>query len=76
MKTTGEDYPCGPCYLPLECSNCGTIITEENVVEEECNYGCEICDYWEADKMDFGTVITTNSPNNETFTIDMSKKKD
>ena len=45
MKKTGENYPCGPCELPLECSECGTIITEENVENEECGNGCEICDY-------------------------------
>ena len=38
---------------------------------------CEICDYWEVDKMDFETVITaTNIPWDETFTVDMSKKDD
>ncbi len=37
---------------------------------------CEICDWWEADKMDFMAVITTNAPEGETFTIDMSKKED
>jgi len=45
MLKTGEDYPCGPCYLPLECSKCGTIITEENVNNEQCSTDCELCDY-------------------------------
>ena len=45
MQKTGEDYPCGPCILPLECSNCGTIITEENQVNEDCTEECDICDY-------------------------------
>ena len=42
---TGEDYPCGPCTLPLKCSGCGTIITVDNVNETECLEECEICDY-------------------------------
>jgi len=45
MRKTGDNYPCGPCDLPLECRNCGTIITDENVIEEECEYSCEICEY-------------------------------
>ena len=45
MQKTGENYPCGPCELPLECSNCGNIITEENVINEACTEECEICDY-------------------------------
>lgn len=45
MKKTHEDYPCGPCELPLECSRCGEIITEENVVEKICDDGCEKCEY-------------------------------
>lgn len=45
MQKTGENYPCGPCSLPLECSDCGTIITEENVVNQNCEGECEICDY-------------------------------
>lgn len=46
MEKTGERCPCGPCGLPLECDECGTIITEDNVVEEPCENGrCEICNY-------------------------------
>ena len=44
MKETGSNYPCGPCELPLECSKCGTIITEDNVVDIEHD-NCEVCDY-------------------------------
>ena len=45
MKKTCEDYPCGPCELPLECSECGTIITEENVKNEDCEDECDVCGY-------------------------------
>ena len=45
MKKTGEEYPNGPCELPLECSNCGTIITVENQITEDCQEECEVCDY-------------------------------
>ena len=45
MKKTGENYPIGPCVLPLQCSICGTIITEENVVNKDCAGGCDICLY-------------------------------
>ena len=45
MKVTGEDYPCGPCELPLKCANCGAVITEENVIEEDCEGECEVCEY-------------------------------
>lgn len=45
MKKTGEDYPCGPCELPLECSGCGTILTNENVIYERCEEECEVCEY-------------------------------
>jgi hypothetical protein len=41
----GSEYPCGPCELPLVCLKCGTIITEDNVVNEECPDECEICMY-------------------------------
>lgn len=37
-KRTKSEYPCGPCELPLECSECGTVITAENqVVHDECH---------------------------------------
>ena len=42
---TGSNYPCGPCKLPLECSSCGFIITEENVLDDPCECECEVCDY-------------------------------
>jgi len=45
MEKTGEFYPCGPCELPLICSGCGLIITEDNVIDEPCEGECEICDY-------------------------------
>ena len=52
MKETGEDYPCGPCSLPLICSGCGEVITKDNVINEDCESDnedcesdCEICDY-------------------------------
>ncbi len=46
-KTTHEDYPCGPCLdmLPLNCCNCGTIITRENMVSQRCVGECDICEY-------------------------------
>ena len=50
IKKTGENFPCGPCELPLKCSECVTIITEENVVEEYCEGECEICDFCGPDK--------------------------
>ena len=43
MKTIHEDYPCGPCELPLKCT-CGTVITEENEVKADCKDDCEICE--------------------------------
>jgi hypothetical protein len=45
IKVTGSEYPCGPCELPLKCSECGTIITTQNVVHTDCDSECEICDY-------------------------------
>lgn len=45
MKETKEDYPCGPCSLPLICSSCGGLITEENVVNRDCDEECEMCEY-------------------------------
>ena len=46
IKTVGENYPCGPCELPLVCVQCGTVITEENVVNEACDDAyCEVCQY-------------------------------
>jgi hypothetical protein len=45
MKKTGEKYPCGYCELPLECSECGAIITIENVLNEDCEDDCDICRY-------------------------------
>ena len=45
MEKTGQHYPCGPCELPLECSNCGEIITEDNQIDETCEEDCEICEY-------------------------------
>lgn len=45
MKKTCEDYPVGPCDLPLICSNCGATITDQNAIHQECDYECEICDY-------------------------------
>lgn len=48
MKKTGEDGPCGPCELPLICSNCGAVITENNVLHESCNIDdddCDVCQY-------------------------------
>ena len=44
MKTIGEDYPCGPCSLPLKCT-CGTVITKDNVVNETCEGECDVCLY-------------------------------
>jgi hypothetical protein len=45
MKKTHEDYPIGPCSLPLECSNCGTVVTDDNVLNIPCNTECEVCAY-------------------------------
>lgn len=45
IPVAGSQYPCGPCGMPVECPNCGTIITEENVVKKDCDEECEICDY-------------------------------
>ena len=45
MEKTGSGYPCGPCGLPVICSECGCVITDENVIEEECDESCELCDY-------------------------------
>ena len=45
MRKTGENYPVGPCTLPLECYNCGTVITQENVVTDRCDGECELCLY-------------------------------
>ena len=48
MKKTGEDYPCGPCELPLECYYCGCVITEENVDNDSpcaVAHGCDVCEY-------------------------------
>lgn len=45
IKVAGSSYPCGPCSLPVKCSSCGTIITPENVVEDECTDDCETCHY-------------------------------
>ena len=44
LQKVAENYPCGPCSLPLVCS-CGEIITNENVIEEDCEDECEICKY-------------------------------
>lgn len=43
MKIIRSEYPCGPCRLPLKC-RCGIILTEDNVVNEECLDECEVCD--------------------------------
>lgn len=45
IQISGENYPCGPCALPVVCCDCGTIITDENVVFEVCEDECEICNY-------------------------------
>lgn len=45
MNKTHDQYPGGSCKLPLICSNCGIIITEENVINDECENECEVCDY-------------------------------
>ena len=44
MKKIGENYPIGPCKLPLVCI-CGKILTEDNVKHETCKDKCEICQY-------------------------------
>ncbi|MCP4651163.1 MAG: hypothetical protein GY853_13940 [PVC group bacterium] len=44
MKNVAENYPCGPCELPLKCG-CGTVITEDNVVDSQCEEECEVCQY-------------------------------
>ena len=45
MRKTGDKYPCGPCELPLECSGCGLILTEDNLDYDRCEGDCELCDY-------------------------------
>jgi hypothetical protein len=45
MDTSGENYPCGPCSLPLKCCNCETEITKDNVVDDICDSECEVCEY-------------------------------
>jgi len=40
-----ESYPRGPCGLPMYCWKCHTLVTQENVVHEECASPCETCDY-------------------------------
>lgn len=42
IKTVGENFPCGPCKLPLKC-HCGEIVTSDNVVFEYCEDDCEFC---------------------------------
>ena len=44
MKVVGSGYPCGPCELPVKCT-CGTVLTEENVIDAVCADECEVCDY-------------------------------
>lgn len=44
-RKTGDGFPCGPCNLPLECSGCGEILTEDNVVDQECDDECGVCRY-------------------------------
>ena len=50
MKVIGSEYPCGPCPgYPLKCT-CGTVLTEDNVVDKECDDECEVCNYCGSDK--------------------------
>lgn len=44
MKKIGDNYPNGPCEFPMKCL-CGKILTEENVVDKECEGECEVCQY-------------------------------
>ena len=57
MKTTGENYPCGPCELPLICSSCGKVITEDNAVDSPCEEECEVCDYCSTKKCVCGNHV-------------------
>lgn len=50
IPVAGSQYPCGPCEMPVECPNCGTIITEGNVVNKNCDEECEICEYCGSEK--------------------------
>ena len=45
MQKTGDNYPNGPCELPLICFKRGTVITNENVIEKDCDDECEVCEY-------------------------------
>jgi hypothetical protein len=45
VDLAGSRYPNGPCSLPLKCSECGTVITPDNVLHEECVEECDICQY-------------------------------
>jgi len=46
LLKAGSGYPCGPCELPLKCSSCDTVITEENAVYKSCDGDdCETCQY-------------------------------
>lgn len=44
IPISGSQFPFGPCELPVRCSECGTIITEENVNEVECVPLCGACE--------------------------------